>query len=119
MVLGFFAAIIFILIQIGIVGYLIYILYSKKDEDVKNFDEEDLKANLNLRKMIVIESLISLVLYGVLISNSEILTLGRGEVLTLGILILIGLMMVYLYLLDNFIIRVKEFHKNDEKKIIV
>ena len=119
MVLGFFAAIIFILIQIGILGYLIYILYSKKDEDVKSFQEEDIKANLKLRKIIIIENVISFLLYVVLISNSEILTLGRGEILTSGILILIAFVMVYLYLLDNFINRVKELHKNKEKNIIV
>lgn len=113
---GFLSAMIFLVVQIGIVSYLIYNLYSQKEENYKDIGENDIKAAFNLRKMVVLENSASLILYGVLISNREILHFGRGEILTVSLLISIGLMMAYLYMFDNFMEKLKKFQEHNHNK---
>lgn len=104
--------------QIGIVSYLVYNLHSKDEEAIKSINEEEVKYAFNLRKIIVLENSVSLLLYGVLISNKEILNFGRGELLTVAILASIGVMMIYLYMFDNFIEKVKKFNDSKKKNIV-
>ncbi|MDZ5252431.1 hypothetical protein [Clostridium sp. LIBA-8841] len=118
MIVGFFIALIFMVMQVGIVSYLVYNLYSKNEEAIKSINEEDVKSAFNLRKVVVLENSVSLLFYGVLISDKEILHFGRGELLTVAILASIGVMMVYLYMFDNFIEKVKKFNENKKENII-
>ena len=118
MIVGFFIALIFMIMQIGIVSYLVYNLYSKNEETIKSINEDDIKSALNLKKVVVLENSVSLLLYGVLISNREILDFGRGELLTVVILASIGVMMVYLYMFDNFMEKVKKFNESKQENII-
>ncbi|MBI5997092.1 hypothetical protein [Clostridium perfringens] len=118
MVVGFFIALIFILVEIGISAYLVYDLHCKKDEDIKKLEKQDVKAVVNLRKVVVLENFVSLLLYSVLISNKEILKFGRGEMLTGAILLSMGVMMIYLYMFDNFIEKFKKFNNTEKENII-
>lgn len=118
MVVGFFIALVFIVVQILIVSYLVYNLYCKKDEDIKSLDNDEIKTAINLRKVVVLENLVSLLLYCVLISNEEILRFGRGEILTVAILASIGVTMIYLYMFDKFLIKVKELNSCKKENII-
>ncbi|MDK0708362.1 hypothetical protein P5E62_12690 [Clostridium perfringens] len=118
MVVGFFIALIFIIVEIGISSYLVYDLHCKKDEDIKNLEKQDVKTIVTLRKVVVLENLVSLLLYSVLISNKEILKFGRGEMLTVAILLSMGVMMIYLYMFDNFIEKFKNFNNTEKENII-
>ena len=114
MVFGFFIALIFIIVEIGISSYL----HCKRDEDIKNLEKQDVKTIVTLRKVVVLENLVSLLLYSVLISNKEMLKFGRGEILTVAILLSMGVMMIYLYMFDNFIEKFKKFNNTEKENII-
>lgn len=118
MVFGFFIALIFIIVEIGISSYLVYDLHCKRDEDIKNLEKQDVKTIVTLRKVVVLENLVSLLLYSVLISNREVLKFGRGEILTVAILLSMGVMMIYLYMFDNFIEKFKKFNNTEKENII-
>ena len=118
MVFGFFIALIFIIVEIGISSYLVYDLHCKRDEDIKNLEKQDVKTIVTLRKVVVLENLVSLLLYSVLISNKEMLKFGRGEILTVAILLSMGVMMTYLYMFDNFIEKFKKFNNTEKENII-
>lgn len=118
MVVGFFIALIFIIVEIGISSYLVYDLHCKRDEDIKNLEKQDVKTIVTLRKVVVLENLVSLLLYSVLISNKEILKFGRGEILTGAILLSMGVMMIYLYMFDDFIEKFKMFNNTEKENII-
>ncbi|KXA07924.1 hypothetical protein HMPREF3222_02572 [Clostridium perfringens] len=118
MVFGFFIALIFIIVEIGISSYLVYDLHCKRDEDIKNLEKQDVKTIVTLRKVVVLENLVSLLLYSVLISNREMLKFGRGEILTVAILLSMGVMMIYLYMFDNFIEKFKKFNNTEKENII-
>lgn len=118
MVFGFFIALIFIIVEIGISSYLVYDLHCKRDEDIKNLEKQDVKTIVTLRKVVVLENLVSLLLYSVLISNKEMLKFGRGEILTVAILLSMGVMMIYLYMFDNFIEKFKKFNNTEKENII-
>ena len=111
MVFGFFIALIFIIVEIGISSYLVYDLHCKRDEDIKNLEKQDVKTIVTLRKVVVLENLVSLLLYSVLISNREMLKFGRGEILTVAILLSMGVMMIYLYRFFNFFEKLNKFNK--------
>lgn len=118
MVVGFFIALIFIIVEIGISSYLVYDLHCKRDEDIKNLEKQDVKTIVTLRKVVVLENLVSLLLYSVLISNKEMLKFGRGEILTGAILLSMGIMMIYLYMFDDFIEKFKMFNNTEKENII-
>ena len=118
MVFGFFIALIFIIVEIGISSYLVYDLHCKRDEDIKNLEKQDVKTIVTLRKVVVLENLVSLLLYSVLISNKEMLKFGRGEILTVAILLSMGVMMIYLYMFDNFIEKFKKFNNTEKENSI-
>lgn len=118
MVFGFFIALIFIIVEIGISSYLVYDLHCKRDEDIKNLEKQDVKTIVTLRKVVVLENLVSLLLYSVLISNKDILKFGRGEMLTVAILLSMGVMMIYLYMFDNFIEKFKKFNNTEKENSI-
>lgn len=118
MVVGFFIALIFIIVEIGISSYLVYDLHCKRDEDINNLEKQDVKTIVTLRKVVVLENLVSLLLYSVLISNKEILKFGRGEILTGAILLSMGVMMIYLYMFDDFIEKFKMFNNTEKENII-
>ena len=118
MVFGFFIALIFIIVEIGISSYLVYDLHCKKDEDIKKLEKQDVKTIVTLRKVVILENFVSLLLYSVLISNKDILKFGRGEMLTIGILLSMGVMMIYLYMFDNFIEKFKKFNNTEKENSI-
>ena len=118
MVVGFFIALIFIIVEIGISSYLVYDLHCKKDEDIKKLEKQDVKTIVTLRKVVILENFISLLLYSVLISNKDILKFGRGEMLTVAILLSMGVMMIYLYMFDNFIEKFKKFNNTEKENSI-
>ncbi|WP_195390875.1 hypothetical protein [Clostridium perfringens] len=114
MVFGFFIALIFIIVEIGISSYLVYDLHCKKDEDIKKLEKQDVKTIVTLRKVVILENFISLFL----ISNKDILKFGRGEMLTVAILLSMGVMMIYLYMFDNFIEKFKKFNNTEKENSI-
>ncbi|NGT01880.1 hypothetical protein [Clostridium perfringens] len=118
MVFGFFIALIFIIVEIGISSYLVYDLHCKKDEDIKKLEKQDVKTIVTLRKVVILENFISLLLYSVLISNKDILKFGRGEMLTVAILLSMSVMMIYLYMFDNFIEKFKKFNNTEKENSI-
>ena len=59
-----------------------------------------------------------MLLYSVLISNKDILKFGRGEILTVAILLSIGVMIIYLYMFDNFIEKFKKFNNTEKENSI-
>ena len=118
MVFGFFIALIFIIVEIGISSYLVYDLHCKKDEDIKKLEKQDVKTIVTLRKVVILENFVSLLLYSVLISNKDILKFGRGEMLTVAILLSMGVMMIYLYMFDNFIEKFKKFNNTEKENSI-
>ena len=118
MVIGFFIALIFIIVEIGISSYLVYDLHCKKDEDIKKLEKQDVKTIVTLRKVVILENFVSLLLYSVLISNKDILKFGRGEMLTVAILLSMGVMMIYLYMFDNFIEKFKKFNDTEKENSI-
>ena len=118
MVFGFFIALLFIIVEIGISSYLVYDLHCKKDEDIKKLEKQDVKTIVTLRKVVILENFISLLLYSVLISNKDILKFGRGEMLTVAILLSMGVMMIYLYMFDNFIEKFKKFNNTEKENSI-
>ncbi len=111
-----FIALIFIIVEIGISSYLVYDLHCKKDEDIKKLEKQDVKTIVTLRKVVILENFVSLLLYSVLISNKDILKFGRGEMLTVAILLSMGVMMIYLYMFDNFIEKFKKFNNTEKRK---
>ena len=56
----FFIALIFIIVEIGISSYLVYDLHCKNDEEIKNLEKQDVKTIVTLRKVVVLDNLISL-----------------------------------------------------------
>ncbi|SQC07202.1 Uncharacterised protein [Clostridium perfringens] len=114
----FFIVLIFIIVEIGISSYLVYDLHCKNDEEIKNLEKQDVKTIVTLRKVVVLDNFISLLLYSVLISNKDILKFGRGEILTVAILLSIGVMMIYLYMFDNFIEKFKKFNNTEKENSI-
>ena len=118
MVFGFFIALIFIIVEIGISSYLVYDLHCKKDEDIKKLEKQDVKTIVTLRKVVILENFVSLLLYSVLISNKDILKFGRGEMLTVAILLSMGVMMIYLYMFNNFIEKFKKFNNTEKENSI-
>ena len=118
MVFGFFIALIFIIVEIGMSSYLVYDLHCKKDEDIKKLEKQDVKTIVTLRKVVILENFVSLLLYSVLISNKDILKFGRGEMLTVAILLSMGVMMIYLYMFDNFIEKFKKFNNTEKENSI-
>lgn len=118
MVFGFFITLIFIIVEIGISSYLVYDLHCKKDEDIKKLEKQDVKTIVTLRKVVILENFVSLLLYSVLISNKDILKFGRGEMLTVAILLSMGVMMIYLYMFDNFIEKFKKFNNTEKENSI-
>lgn len=114
----FFIALIFIIVEIGISSYLVYDLHCKNDEEIKNLEKQDVKTIVTLRKVVVLDNFISLLLYSVLITNKDILKFGRGEILTVAILLSIGVMMIYLYMFDNFIEKFKKFNNTEKENSI-
>ena len=58
----FFIALIFIIVEIGISSYLVYDLHCKNDEEIKNLEKQDVKTIVTLRKVVVLDNFISLLL---------------------------------------------------------
>ena len=118
MEIGFFISLIFIIVEIGISSYLVYDLHCKKDEDIKKLEKQDVTTIVTWRKVVILENFVSFLLYSVLISNKDILKFGRGEMLTVAILLSMGVMMIYLYMFDNFIEKFKKFNNTEKENSI-